>query len=313
MEILEVSKKDYSALIRVPYYIYGSAAFNDLNRNKCDDVFYLLFREGKFRLGIIGGCRDRIFYSPFSAPFGGYSFIAEDVRLQYIEEAIMLLGQWAVKKDLISISITLPPAIYGGSFVTKQLNCLWRQNFSIAEIDLNYSYDLGNFNDRYFEQIWHNARKNLRISMHTGLEFVKCKNDDEKRLAYDIISKNREGRGYPLRMSWEQVKSTSGLIEADFFMVYVEKQIPVASAIIFHINNSIVQVIYWGDLQGYSDIKPMNFISFKIFEYYKSVGVKVVDIGPSSEHSQPNYGLCEFKEGIGCRIDPKYTLIKKLN
>ncbi len=313
MEILEVSKKDYNEVIRVPYYIYGSAAFNDLNKNKCDDVFYLLFREGKYRLGIIGGCRDRIFYSPFSAPFGGYSFVAEDVRLQYIEEAITLLDQWAIKKDLISISITLPPAIYGGSFISKQVNCLWRHNFKVAEIDLNYSYDLGNFNDRYSEQIWHNARKNLNISMNAGLEFIKCKNDDEKRLAYDIISKNREGRGYPLRMSWEQVKNTSGLVEADFFMVNVEKQLPVASAIIFHINNSIVQVIYWGDLQGHSEIKPMNFISYKVFEYYKSIGVKLVDIGPSTQHSVPNYGLCEFKEGIGCRIDPKYTLIKKLD
>jgi lipid II:glycine glycyltransferase (peptidoglycan interpeptide bridge formation enzyme) len=114
-------------------------------------------------------------------------------------------------------------------------------------------------------------------------------------------------------MSWEQVKSTVRLIKADFFIVYSEKQLPLASAIVFQISKAVVQVIYWGDLQGYSELKPMNFISYKVFEYYKSSGKKVVDIGPSTEHSMPNYGLCEFKEGIGCRIDPKFTMIKKLS
>jgi hypothetical protein len=313
MEIFEVNNKDFSEVIRMPYYVYGSAAFNDLNRNKCDEVFYLIFREGKYRLGIIGGSRDKIFYSPFSAPFGGYSYISEDIRLQYLEEAIRLLDQWANKKDLLSICMTLPPVIYSSSFIAKQVNCLWRQDYKVSEIDLNYSFEIENFNDRYPERIWYNARKNLKISMNAGLELIKCENDDKKRLAYEIISKNREGRGYPLKMSWEQVKSTAQLIESDFFLVWTKKQLPIASAIIFHISDTVVQVVYWGDLQGYSELKPMNFISYKIFEYYKSSGVKIVDIGPSTERSLPNYGLCEFKEGIGCRIDPKYTLIKKLS
>ena len=40
---------------------------------------------------------------------------------------------------------------------------------------------------------------------------------------------------------------------------------------------------------------------------------KNVDIGPSTENSEPNYGLCEFKEGIGCKIVPKYTFSKEIN
>jgi len=313
MEILEVSPKEYAEVLKSTYHVFGSAAFNDLNKNKCDEVFYLLFKEVKFRLGIIGGIREMAFYSPFSAPFGGYSFIADDVRLQYIEEAINLLKNWAKEKSLSTISITLPPSVYGSSFIAKQLNCLWREGFNISEINLNYSFDLDSFDDNYSQLIWYNARKNLKISMNSGFNFLRCTSDEEKEIAYQVIQKNREGRGFPLRMTWLQVKDTIKIVPSDFFLVYNYQNIPVASAIVFHLNEEVVQVIYWGDLQGYSDLKPMNFLSYKVFEHYKNSGKKVVDIGPSTEHSIPNYGLCEFKEGIGCKIDPKYTLICKLN
>jgi lipid II:glycine glycyltransferase (peptidoglycan interpeptide bridge formation enzyme) len=68
-----------------------------------------------------------------------------------------------------------------------------------------------------------------------------------------------------------------------------------------------VQVIYWGDIPEFSKYKTMNFLSFNIFEHYKKSGLKIVDIGPSTENSIPNYGLCEFKESIGCSIAAKVT------
>jgi hypothetical protein len=312
MEILEVTPSEYGEIISSPYYVFGTVAFNKLNRNKSDEVQYLLFREGKFRLGIIGGVLNQGFYSPFSAPFGGYIYTSDHVRIQYIEEAIRMLVNWAREKGYLSIVIIPPPMLYESTFIAKQVNCLWREGFEISNIDLNYSFDLACFDGNYPEHIWYNARKNLKIAMNSGLRFFECTADEEKSIAYDIISKNREGRGYPLRMSWQQIADTIQIVPADFFLVQGDRQTPVASAIVFHINKDIVQVIYWGDLQGYSEMKPMNFLSFKVFEYYKSTGKKIVDIGPSTESSIPNYGLCEFKESVGCSITHKYTLTKKL-
>ena len=56
----------------------------------------------------------------------------------------------------------------------------------------------------------------------------------------------------------------------------------------------------------------MNFLSFHVFQYYKNQGIEIVDIGPSTENSIPNYGLCEFKESIGCDILIKTEFYKKL-
>jgi len=312
MEIIEVNTSDYEKIIASPYHLFGSAKFNDLNKDKCDSVHYLLFKEGRYRMGIIGGNMDNSFQSPFSAPFGGFTYLSEDIRLQHIEGALYKLKDWAEEKGYRSICVTLPPSIYCESFITKQINCMFRMGYDIIKMDLNYSFNIDGFDTDYSKRIWYNARKNLQIAKNASLNFMKCNTDLEKRIAYSIIQKNRDARGYPLRMTWQQVANTTQIIPADFFVVYTDQKIPVASAILFHINQTVVQVIYWGDLQGYSELKLMNFLAFKVFEYYKSYDKKIVDVGPSTENSIPNYGLCEFKESIGCCVKPKYTYTKKL-
>ena len=219
MEIHELSHNDYKEAGIKPYHVFGSAHFNELNRSNCEELFYLGFKKGKFRLGFIGGSREKGLFSPFSAPFGGFSYISSDVRLQYIEDSIKSLKQWAVDKQFSSISITLPPSFYERDFISKQINCLWREGFEISKIELNHSFDLESFDDSYADNIRSNARKNLRIAFKAGLEFSLCTNVDEKMLAYDIIRQNRAGKGYPLRMTWKQINETAGLISADFFLV----------------------------------------------------------------------------------------------
>lgn len=307
MEILEVTSEEYSKVISQPYHVFGSADFNALNKEKCDRVHYLLFRDGKYRLGFIAGTRDYMLLSPYSAPFGGFSFISSDIKLKYVEDAIELLKTWAGDNQFDTISITLPPSIYHSSFISKQINCLWRKNFEISQIDLSNSINLDNFNESYIENIWYNARKNLNISLKSELNFRTCTEKEEKKLAYGIIAKNRETRGFPLRMTWEQVSDTIRIIQSDFFIAEDKTGYAVAAAIVFHVSSRVAQVIYWGDLPEFAHLRTMNFLSYKVFEFYKKAGIQFLDIGPSTENSLPNYGLFEFKESIGCQADPKFT------
>jgi lipid II:glycine glycyltransferase (peptidoglycan interpeptide bridge formation enzyme) len=112
-------------------------------------------------------------------------------------------------------------------------------------------------------------------------------------------------------MSWDQVLETTKVIPADFFRVETAEGTAIAAALVFKVAADVVQVIYWGDLPDYSELKTMNFLSYKLFGFYKEKGIGVIDIGPSTEDSVPNHGLCEFKESIGCNIQPKYSLIYK--
>src|SRR5436190_10212724 len=174
MEIVEAGFKEYSNIIAAPYHIFGTGAFNQVNEDKAESVHYLLFKEGKYRLGIIGGIRNNILLSPFSAPFGGFCFLQQDTRISYIDEAAQLLTGWAKAKGISAIKITLPPTIYQESFLSKQINSLYRNGFAIEKTDLNYAYNLHHFDENYAATTWYNARKNLKIALAGNFSFRVC-------------------------------------------------------------------------------------------------------------------------------------------
>jgi hypothetical protein len=310
MEVLEVNAETYAQAFPKPSHFFNAGGFSALNSYKCDGVFYLVFKDSKIRLGITFGVRNNILCSPFSAPFGGFEPASEDIRLSQIDAALKALEDWARSKKFDGIRIVPPSFFYNPNFLNKMDNCLFRSGYQKANIELNYQFPTDKLDDNYQNLIWYNAKKNLNRSLKSGFSFEKLASEDSK-LAYDVIAQNRKERGFPLRMTWEQVSETTAIIPADFFLVKKEEE-KVAAALVFHVADQIVQIIYWGDLPQFSEYKTMNFLSYNVFKYYKEQGIKMIDIGPSTENSIPNYGLCEFKESIGCDINIKTEYFRKL-
>ncbi|WP_250632429.1 hypothetical protein [Rhodoflexus caldus] len=310
MEIIELSSEEYAQAFDKPYHIYNSAPFNRLNAYKAAQVYYLAFRDTKLRLGLIAGACEGQLLSPFSAPFGGFQYLQADVKIAHIEESIARLDEWAMNKGLHTIQIVLPPDIYHESFIVKQFNSLLRSGYQLAYADINYAFPLSKLNEHYLDSIWHNARKNYKKALSYGLEFLQL-SFDKLEDAYGIIVANRAAKGYPLRMTLHQVLDTTRIVPMDGFVVKFENTY-IAAAIVSHVTHQIVQVVYWGDLPGFSEYKPINFLAYQLFNFYQAKGLQMVDIGPSSENGTPNYGLCEFKESIGCMMSNKFTLIRKL-
>lgn len=132
----------------------------------------------------------------------------------------------------------------------------------------------------------------------------------EEVSVYDIIKINRESRGFPLRMTLDEVIATSKIIPTDFFIVYDKYNNGVASAVVHHMRSDLVRVVYWGNTPESEQFRPVNFISYNIFSYYKQFeDIKIIDIVTSTVDSVPNIGLCAFKESIGCHCSPKISYI----
>ncbi len=136
--------------------------------------------------------------------------------------------------------------------------------------------------------------------MKPDLKFTKLTPEDSHK-AYEVIAQNRSERGFPLRLTFEQLQETGTIIPIDYFLVSNPEN-NVAAAIVFHLSKTIVRVVYWGDLPKFSELKTMNFLSYNVFQYYKEIQIPFIDIGHSTVDSVPNHGLCEFKESIGCSI-----------
>jgi hypothetical protein len=300
MEVAEVTPELYNTIINKPSQVFNSVEFSVLNANKCEKVHYLVFKDSKYRLGIILGVRNNTLFSPFSASFGGFEAVSEDIKLHQIDLAIEVFLNWMKNKGYIGVSILCPPFFYHKNFYAKITNCLYRAGFEIKNVEINYHFQTENLDEIYLEKIWHNARKNLKKALTFPLSITKIDPKNGKE-AYDVIEQNRNVRGFPIRLSYNQLKDTENILPIDYFLVRDSNQ-DIAAAIVFHLSSEVVRVVYWGDLPQFSEHKTMNFLSFKIFQHYKELGVKYIDIGHSTVDSVPNHGLCEFKESIGCSM-----------
>ena len=112
---------------------------------------------------------------------------------------------------------------YDETGISAFVNTLYRKGYSFKNIDLNFQFDLKKvYSNKYSEMIPHNGRKNLRLGLNSGIVLKHCYTSEEKKNAYDIIAEDRRNKGYPLRMTFQQVIDTVQIVEHDFFIVMNE-------------------------------------------------------------------------------------------
>lgn len=309
MELYCLGREEYGRIAKNTYF-YNSVAFHDINKGKTDEIRYMVFGGSKNKLAIIAGTVGSVMKFPYSAPFSMFDKLHRDIEVEELEQAFEELDQYCRQSGIGEILFRFPPSFYDEAFLAKLQNVLIRKDYEIVFCDLNYHLCIGN-EQEFWKNLKRNGRKNLNQAMHQKYRFAHCETWEEKKLAYDIIAANRKSRGYPLRMTWEEVAVTSEATASDFFLLELEENY-VASAVVFAVTADIYQVIYWGNLLEYAPKRPMNYLAYQLYIYYEKKGVRILDIGPSSEEGIPNYGLCSYKESIGCVADSKYTYRKRI-
>lgn len=291
--------------------LYDRVDFSLLNRRKTDRIHYLSIGEGKHQFGITLGDDGSKLSSPFSAPFGGL-VPAKSCRInpERTTSALVELKSFGESHGK-PVRITLPPPFYAPDLIAEQANALFRIG-RLAVLDINYHFTAANA-DGYATLLTDRAAiKNYRRAVSQGFEYeAGFVTDDPKlfRRAYDIIRRNRTERGFPLRMTEEDMVETAPLGKT-LCVVLGKDGADIASAIIHtDVAPGIWQVVYWGDLREYSSSRPMNALAPEVFRIAREAGVRIVDIGPSTLDSEPNYGLCAFKLSIGCEESMKLGFI----
>ena len=223
-----------------------------------------------------------------------------------MEEAVDLLCAYANGLNM-RLAITLQPLVYDESQLSKWVNVMMRK-LKVNHVDLNYHIDLNCISD-YERMLDRSARNHLHQAQKKNLclKHLDSTRFQDVARVYDVIQRNHKERGFPLRMTLEQVWQTvSNVVKADFFVLEHEGT-DVAAAQIFHVTDDAAQIVYWGDIREYSALRPMNFLAFSLYNIYRNEGLRILDIGPSTENGVPNYGLCEFKENIGCSTSLKFS------
>lgn len=313
MELYEIDAYEYSKLIEnTDTPIYNKTDFLELNKSRVDRIHYLLGKDKRNRLTLAIGEIDGEWKAPFSAPFSNIIPLRKDITLENLYDFISQLVEYVRKQNGKRIDLYFPANIYDEHLNSRVMNALLGCGFSIQYEDVNYSFDLENIDvETYDLFINSKARNKLRIALKSGITFIKCENNSEIEEAYDVIAENRASKGYPLRMSKELLLETLSVVNHDCFLVKINGE-SIASAVVYRITSNVAQVIYWGDKPGFTEYKPINFLAYRLIEYYKNLEFMILDVGISTDKGVPNFGLCNFKESIGCNPSSKFRFIKIL-
>lgn len=312
MEAKIVNRDTYEKAAKNIINVFNTASFAETNRDKVDDILYVIVYKGNSpRFGCIFGKRGDEWFCPFSAPFGYIEPLKNEQVIEHFEEALRAIEDTALKLGCRKMHMTLPPAFYDCNVINSWYSIMMNNRWAHKYVDLNFSMNINSLINDYSSKIHYNARKNLRIAEEAGLSLMECQTVEDKKEAYRIIRVNRESKGYPLRMSEEQVMKTIEIIPAKMFIVS-DGTNNVASALIYDVNDDKAQIVYWGDIPGVQDKKVINYLGYELLRIYNERKFIYLDIGPSTENGVPNYGLCSFKDSIGCDRTAKFALYKDL-
>ncbi len=280
--------------------------YNAFYKNKMSEVIELaLNRRGKALIRGFFGVRDGEYLSPFSAPFGGFWPLKQTVSLADYMELGTSLHDFLNTNHSKSCQLTLPPACYEPSQISMQIKGLLAAGFAIAHVDINHNIELGT--GEFETGLHRGGRRSLKNAMSHGLTFIQCESPEDCRRAYNVIKTNRQQKGKPLHLGFEDIESVMQLTDIDFFLIK-QGEVDVAGAVVYRVTADIMQVIYWGHDVNYNALNPVHLLARHLFEFYRA-DYTILDIGTSSIAGVPDPGLCSFKESIGCKTSLKYTLV----
>lgn len=289
--LVSVSPDEYARLFPTPSTVFGSAAFNMLNSPRAERVEFLagLDVSGSAEMGLIAGLRDNMWRSPFSAPMATLSW-RRDLRLATVADFMSRVKE---KLSDAPLRLTLPPEFIAPDMLAKIAGTAINMASKVI-VEYNYHYELSLTAD-FKSHLKPNARNKYNRALKENFMFEIT---DLSR-AYAVIAANRRAKGYYLAMSLADMEATSALIDIDAFLLR-HKDNDVAAAIVYTIAPGIAHVVYWGDVPGFEQMRPMNLLPYHVFRHYYNLGYRIVNIGTSSTDGVPNHGLCDFKESIGC-------------
>lgn len=312
MKATRISPSEYARLFPAPSVVYNSVEFSELNSCKCQEVHYIALTDdgGKVRLGATFGMVDCELRMPFSAPFGCIEE-PKPQQVSYYVDAIDALKSYG-DEHKCRLRLTLPPVIYSRhSHIEKQYLAAITRGAELLYTDYSHAMPLSRDMD-VLKLLTPQSRRKYKASVRAGLECRAYDASDFTALeeAYSVIKIHHEAHGYPVRMTFDNLRDTIArrMVGGSVYMVS-HGGCTVAAAINYHHPSGIVQGVYWGNIPESAGLSPMNNIAVEMSIDFARQGLRWFDLGPSSIRGVPDAGLCLFKESLGFGLFTKPTLM----
>ena len=290
--------------------LFNTPEFYEIHAKDCRAYFFSLQDDAKQMIvgrSHFAEASPGHFASPLRGTFGGIEAVTNDLAM--LEQFIRDIENHLILVGAKSLQLSLIPFSHKPAFSSCLINTLVRLGYQIELFDLNYSMAVlpGNLLDR----MERNNQKRLRKCQREGMSFTHCQSPNECRAAYDAILANRESKGYQLSMSFDQIASMENTCSNRFrFFTITNHGKIIAGAVCIAISSKVLYVFYWGDVPGYETFSPVVLLADGIYTFAQKNGFDILDVGRSTDLSEPNLGLIRFKENLGFEASLKLTVKK---
>ena len=291
--------------------IFNTRQFFELHRSTKSFYFQLISGDPAQVLGVahFSEVAPGHYRSPRRGTFGGFEF-REKLRMEVVEGVVAQVEQQLIDAGAEAIEILHPPASFNPPAAAVLYNILARRGYCIQPPELDYTLAINN--EDFLERVEYNLQKRIKKCQRENIRGVEVEPLQHRRV-YDVISANRAARGFSVSMTYDGIEQmvTTFPDRLVFFGVFAGSDM-IASSICIRLSPTLLYVFYWGDLPGWQEYSPVSLLAMTIYDYACRNGCLQLDLGTSTIDGVPNYGLINFKRGMGCQESLKLTFIKRL-
>ena len=252
---------------------------------------------GVFPAALIESGDQRQLVSHPGASVGSF-VVPEDLAFADALEMVEQLVDYSKRENLDGIKLTQPPTIYSKRLSHYIDFALQKNGFLYAKREISSILFLEKSIDENLSKFKSTHRTAVRKAEKSG---VVVKETDDFASFYEILKKNLSIR--------HDVKPTHSLDELlhlkelfpdkiNLFGAYIEGKM-VAGVINFIATENVVLAFYISHNEDFQEVRPINLLFYKIFEWAIQKKYNVFDFGIFTVNEEPNMGLARFKENFG--------------
>ncbi len=245
--------------------------------------------------------------SPLRAPFGSYQFasLMRPVTLyNFVEFTLARLHDQGIDE----LEITNPPTAYLPGMSDLLSTFLINQGFEISTAEAGAVFEVKN-DFRKGLNDW--ERRRIGQAEKAGLVYRLVPMDDLESV-YSFILACRTERGYDLSIDWETLRKTVEAFPERFILFGVMHQsVMAAAAIAINVGNGVLVNFHSAHPRDYDHLSPVVMLLAGMVNYGRENGYRLLDLGTSAVEGKPNFGLLDFKMGVGATVTSKFTFRKR--
>jgi hypothetical protein len=295
---------------------FTSYLFNEpflIQKQPCREVFIFYLLHKKKQKAYARFClfrQEEKGISPCRGTFGSVE-MNPLLPVQYLDLFIEQIELFAVAQGIREMEIKAYPFCYAPQVSGTITAAFLRQQYQIQYTELNYHLPVAI--SPFTDQIHLSEKRRLQKCMAEGFVFGEEKEPD-LALIYQMIVQNRQRKGYPVTMLYNDFRQLFVDFPAYYKVFAVRKdQRILAVTVAVEISKHILYYFLPTHDQVYDRYSPMVLLIKGLYDYCCAEGFEILDLGIATDKGVPNYGLMRFKQNMGAQTSLKLSFVKRLS